>query len=79
MKCSVLLFYIESTEMFYVHTSSFSNIAGFDENGEGSDLGHEIVSSSESNCDPGLAFKSLSSSSNTDRVEIGLLHITILG
>ena len=53
-------------------------MAGLDENGEGSDLGHGNVSSRESNCDSGLVFKSLSASSKTDLVDIGLLHITIL-
>ena len=59
-------------------TSSFSYMAGFDENGEGSDLGHGNVSSRESNSDSGLVLASLSPSSKTDLVEIGFLHITIL-
>ena len=59
-------------------TSSFSYMTGFDANGEGSDFGHGKVSSKESNCDSGLVLRSFSTSSNTDLVEVGLLHIKIL-
>ena len=59
-------------------TSSFSYMAGFDANGEGSDFGQTKVSSRESNCDSGLVLISFSTSSKTDLVDVGLLHITIL-
>ena len=57
-------------------TSSFSNIAGLDENGDGSDFAHWKESSRESNCDSGE--RSFSTSSNTDLAAGGLLHITTL-